>query len=275
MNISPTLLRSAIVAALGGLLFGFDTAVISGTTGALERVFQLSKAALGFTVASALIGTIIGAIAAGRPADRFGRRAVLLVIAVLYFVSAIGSALAWDWYSFLFFRFLGGLGVGAASVVSPLYIAEISPAPVRGRLVALTQFNIVFGILVAFFSNYLVARWLPDAEAWRWMLGVEAVPAAAFFFLLFAIPESPRWLILRAGSMKRAPFSPGSAPIAGVSIRRWRKSAPRPSWSAAEWTSHFSPANTCARSCSPSPSRLSTSSPGSTRSCTTRRISSA
>jgi sugar porter (SP) family MFS transporter len=205
MNISPVLLRSAIVAALGGLLFGFDTAVISGATGALESVFQLSKAALGFTVASALIGTIIGALAAGKPADRYGRRAVLFLIAVLYFISALGSGLAWDWYSFLFFRFIGGIGVGAASVVSPLYIAEISPAPVRGRLVALAQFNIVLGILLAFFSNYLIARWMPGAEnAWRWMLGIEAAPAALFFLLLFGIPESPRWLALHGRTEEAA-----------------------------------------------------------------------
>lgn len=191
------LLRSSIVAALGGLLFGFDTAVISGTTDALRKVFELTSQQLGFTVASALIGTILGAIAVGRPADRFGRRETLIVMAVFYFVSAVGSAFPWDWHSFLAFRFLGGLAVGGASVVSPLYIAEISPARLRGRLVAVQQFNIVLGILLAFFSNYLLAGMDLGDVTWRWMFGVEAFPAAVFFFLLFGIPQSPRWLVAK------------------------------------------------------------------------------
>jgi MFS family permease len=195
MSRKPYLLGSTVIAALGGLLFGFDTAVISGTTHWLEDVYGLSSFWLGFTVAAALIGTITGSIVSGRPDDRLGRSTVLVVIAVLYFVSAIGSALAWDWWSFLFFRFIGGIGVGGASVVSPMYIAEISPARLRGRLVAITQFNIVFGILLAFFSNYLIA-WLDlGATEWRWMFGVEAFPAAAFFLLLFLTPHSPRWLV--------------------------------------------------------------------------------
>jgi len=189
------LIGCTLIAALGGLLFGFDTAVISGAEGWLERVYGLDKFWLGFTVASALIGTIVGSIVAGRPADAFGRRAALILIAVLYFISAVGSALAWDWYSFLLFRFLGGLGVGGASVVSPMYIAEISPAIYRGRLVAITQLNIVFGILLAFFSNFLVAQFDLGQAEWRWMLGVEAFPAALFFFLLFLTPRSPRWLV--------------------------------------------------------------------------------
>jgi sugar porter (SP) family MFS transporter len=188
-------LLSTIVAALGGLLFGFDTAVISGTTHWLKEVYNLSSFWLGFTVASALIGTIIGAIFVGKPADKYGRRSMLFVLAVLYFISALGSALAWDWSSFLIFRFIGGLGVGGASVVSPMYIAEISPAKYRGRLVAITQFNIVLGILLAFFSNYLIAGLNLGAIEWRCMFGVEALPAALFFFLLFFIPLSPRWLI--------------------------------------------------------------------------------
>ena len=132
---------------------------------------------------------------AGRPADRWGRRNVLVIIAVLYFISAVGSALAWSWISFLVFRFLGGIGVGGASVVSPMYIAEISPARFRGRLVAVTQFNIVLGILLAFFSNFVSARQELGMAEWRWMFGVEAVPAAVFFLLLFVTPRSPRWLI--------------------------------------------------------------------------------
>ncbi|UCF38622.1 MAG: sugar porter family MFS transporter [Acidobacteriota bacterium] len=189
------LLGATLIAALGGLLFGFDTAVVSGANDHLRESYQLSPFWLGFTVASALIGTIFGAILAGRPADIWGRRTVLFWIAVFYFVSAVGSALAWDWYSFLAFRFLGGLGVGGASVVSPMYIAEISPARYRGRLVAITQFNIVLGILLAFFSNYTIAGMNLGFVEWRWMFGVEAVPALAFFLLLFLNPNSPRWLV--------------------------------------------------------------------------------
>ncbi len=188
---------SAIVAALGGLLFGFDTAVISGTTEWLEKSFDLNPFWLGFTVASALIGTIIGAIIIGKPADKYGRRNVLFGVALLYLISALGSAFAWDWYSFLFFRFIGGLAVGAASVVSPLYIAEISPAKYRGRLVAITQFNIVLGMLLAFFSNYIITTINLGELEWRWMFGVEAIPALLFFLLLFRNPYSPRWLVAK------------------------------------------------------------------------------
>jgi len=194
-RLSPALIVGTVVAALGGLLFGFDTAVISGTTEALKSVYDLGSFALGFTVASALIGTIVGSLAVGRPADRLGRRGVLFAIGALYLVSAVGSALAWGWGSFLFFRFIGGLGVGGASVVSPMYIAEISPARYRGRLVAITQLNIVLGILLAFFSNYVVAGFDLGAIEWRWMFGVEAFPAAAFCLLLLLTPRSPRWLV--------------------------------------------------------------------------------
>ncbi len=188
---------STIVAALGGLLFGFDTAVISGTVGALERVYALDDFWLGFTVAIALIGTIVGAFSAGKPADAFGRRRVLIVLAVLYFVSAIGSAVAQTWIPFLIYRFVGGLAVGASSVVAPMYIAEISPAPLRGRLVMANQLNVVLGILLAFLSNYLVAQSFDPVVAWRWMFGVEAFPAAVFFAFLFFIPSSPRWLVAK------------------------------------------------------------------------------
>ncbi|HDP35748.1 MAG TPA: MFS transporter [Candidatus Hydrogenedentes bacterium] len=201
------LMGSALVAALGGLLFGFDTAVISGAEQRLQELFQPMSGMgggarafwHGFLVAGALIGTIVGAVAVGKPADIFGRRATMFGLAALYFVSAVGSAFAWDWYSFVIFRFIGGLGVGGASVVSPMYIAEISPAPVRGRLVALAQFNIVLGILIAFLSNYIIGLLqLGDVE-WRWMFGVEAFPAAVYFLLLFMTPRSPRWLL----AMKR------------------------------------------------------------------------
>jgi len=188
------LLLASIVAALGGLLFGFDTAVISGAEQSIKDVFQLDGFWHGFTNSIALIGTILGALFCGRPSDKYGRRNVLIVLAVFYAISAIGSGLANSWHSFLFYRFLGGLGVGASSVIGPMYISEISPARLRGRLVALFQFNIVFGILVAFFSNYMINKYV-EVDAWRWMLGVETLPAAAFFAMLFLIPESPRWLV--------------------------------------------------------------------------------
>lgn len=201
---NPTLLRCSIIAALGGLLFGFDTAVISGTTDHLKRVFDLEGIGLGFTVASALIGTILGALFASQPADRIGRRSTLVWIAILYFVSAVGSAAAWDWYSFLAFRWLGGLGVGASSVVAPMYIAEISPPRFRGRLVAITQLNIVLGILVAYMSNYAVALMDFGAVEWRVMFGIESLPAAVFLALMFLTPRSPRWLVAQGRSAEAA-----------------------------------------------------------------------
>ena len=188
-------LACALVAGLGGLLFGFDTAVISGANADLQRVFSLSNFWLGFTVSSALVGTVIGALTAGEPADRYGRRPMLFVLAFFFLVSALGSALAWDWWSFVFFRLLGGVGVGGASVISPLYVSELSPAKYRGRMVATFQFNIVLGILVAQLSNYVIAAMDLGAMDWRWMFGVEAVPAVAFLGFLVAVPESPRWLV--------------------------------------------------------------------------------
>ena len=194
---ASTLLLSAIVAALGSLLFGFDTAVISGTTGALRQVFGLNDNLLGFTVSSALIGTMFGALTAGRPADWWGRRPVLTVLAVLFLISAAGCASAWNWYALLGFRFLGGVAVGAASVVCPMYITEIAPAKKRGLLVCVSQLNIVLGILVAYLSNYLVVRFLgtENPVAWRWMFGVMALPSLAFLVTALVIPESPRWLV--------------------------------------------------------------------------------
>ncbi len=186
---------SSLVAALGGLLFGFDTAVISGTTESLQRVFVLNDFWLGFAVASALIGTIVGAFTVQKPADAIGRKRTLITMAVLYFVSALGTALAQNLTQFALFRFIGGLAIGGASVVSPMYIAEIAPARLRGRLVELNQLNIVIGILLAFASNYVTARVVGADIAWRWMLGVMAAPSALFFACLFFIPESPRWLV--------------------------------------------------------------------------------
>jgi sugar porter (SP) family MFS transporter len=193
--LNSTLLKSTVVAALGGLLFGFDTVVISGTNKALQATYHLSPGFLGLTVASALWGTILGAMLAGIPGDRWGRRDSLRGLAVLYFLSAVGCAFAWNWYALLFFRFLGGLGIGGSSVLGPMYIAEVAPAKWRGRLVGFFQFNIVLGILVAYLSNYGIGRMGLGGDEWRWKLGVAAVPSALFFVTLFFIPRSPRWLV--------------------------------------------------------------------------------
>jgi MFS transporter, SP family, xylose:H+ symportor len=187
-------LRSAIVAALGGLLFGFDTAVISGTTQDLERVYQISGFTLGFTVATALIGTVVGALIAGPPVDRYGRKKVLFAIGILYLLGALGTGLVSNLVLFQIFRFLGGVGVGVASVVAPIYTAEIAPPRYRGRLVGLVQFNIVLGILLAYLSNAIIEATLPEDIAWRWMFLVMAFPAIVFFLLVFTVPETPRWL---------------------------------------------------------------------------------
>lgn len=185
----------AIIIALGGFLFGLDTAVISGAEQTIQQLWELDVFEHGLTVSIALIGTVVGAMLGGIPTDRLGRKKTLLWIAVLFLVSAIGSALAIDWYSFLLFRFIGGLAVGCSSVTAPMYISELSPASHRGRLVAMFQFNVVLGILVAFVSNYLLQS-LGD-NAWRWMLGIIAFPAAVFLVLILFIPESPRWLIVK------------------------------------------------------------------------------
>jgi len=195
--------HGAVVAALGGLLFGFDTAVISGTMEALKATFQLDSFWLGFTVAAALIGTIIGSLAIVKPADILGRKGVLFILAALYFVSAVGCAIAPSWTVLLLARFIGGLAIGGASVAAPMYIAETSPPNWRGRLVALSQLNIVIGILLSYISNYIVAQYFPIDVAWRWMLGIVAVPSAMFFLLIFQIMESPRWLV-RAGRLAEA-----------------------------------------------------------------------
>ena len=195
MTLNTYLVKSTVVAALGGLLFGFDTAVISGTTGALTSAYHLSPAFLGVTVASALWGTILGAMLAGFPGERFGRRDTLRGMAILYFISALGCAAAWNWSALVAFRFIGGLGIGGSSVLGPMYIAEIAPARLRGRLVGFFQFNVVFGILLAYFSNYVIGVRHFGATEWRWELGVSAIPAALFFVMLFTIPRSPRWLV--------------------------------------------------------------------------------
>jgi sugar porter (SP) family MFS transporter len=192
--LNSSLLKSTVVAALGGLLFGFDTVVISGTTQALIQLYHLSPIGLGATVLSAILGTIVGSLLAGIPGDKYGRRDSLRIMAILYVVSALGSALAWNWPVLLIFRFVGGLGIGGSSVLGPMYIAEIAPAKWRGRLVGFFQFNVVFGILLAYFSNYVIGTRGFAGEEWRWKLGISAVPAIFFLLMLFGIPRSPRWL---------------------------------------------------------------------------------
>jgi MFS transporter, SP family, arabinose:H+ symporter len=188
------LAKSSIVAALGGLLFGFDTVVISGVTGSLRTQYSLNATEVGWTVAAAILGTILGAAFGGIPGDHYGRRASLRLTAILYLVAALGCAFAFGWWSFVAVRLIGGLGIGASSVLGPMYIAEIAPAKMRGRLVGFFQFNIVFGILMAYLSNYLIGTFGLGNDEWRWKVGIAAIPAVLFLALLFAIPESPRWL---------------------------------------------------------------------------------
>lgn len=197
-KLNALIIKCAIVASLGALLFGFDTAVISGTTKALREVFALNETLLGFTVAIAIVGTAVGAMFASGPSDRYGARECLKVTGLLFFISSIGCGLAWGWYSFMAFRFVGGLAIGASSVLGPIYIAEVSPAQWRGRLVALFQFTIVLGILVAYISNYCVGLFNFGPLEWRVKLAVGALPAILFFAMLYGgIPRSPRWLVKR------------------------------------------------------------------------------
>lgn len=189
------LVKSTMVAALGGLLFGFDTAVIAGATADLTSVYHLSPGSLGLTVSIALWGTVAGAISAGVPGDRYGRRDSLRGLAALYLISALGCGFAWSWASLVSFRFIEGLAIGGSSVLGPMYIAEIAPAKWRGRLVGFFQLNVVFGIMLAYFSNYLIGLAHFGLIEWRWMMGVSAIPAALFFGMLFGIPRSPRWLV--------------------------------------------------------------------------------
>jgi MFS transporter, SP family, xylose:H+ symportor len=186
--------RIALIAALGGFLFGFETAVISGAEKTIQQLWQLNSFWQGFTVASSLIGTVLGSIIAGAPAKKFGRKKVLLAIAVMYFFSSLGCSISSLWILFISFRFIGGIAVGASSVVGPMYISEIAPAHLRGRLAGSFQLNIVMGIFVALLTNFLFKD--IGENSWRWMLGIMVVPAALFWALLRFIPESPRWLIL-------------------------------------------------------------------------------
>jgi len=192
---NANLAKATAVGALGGLLFGFDTAVISGTTHALTIAYGLSPQALGITVAMALLGTIVGAMSAGIPGQRWGGRETLRVLAAFYVISALGCAFAWNWQALLAARFIGGLGIGGSSVLGPVYIAELAPAKTRGRLVGTFQINIVIGILLAYLSNYAIGRFGLGAAEWRWQLGIAAFPAVLFLVLLFGIPPSSRWLV--------------------------------------------------------------------------------
>jgi SP family arabinose:H+ symporter-like MFS transporter len=195
LRLNSTLLKATAVGALGGLLFGFDTAVIAGTTHSLTLTYQLTPKQLGLTVAMALIGTIIGAMSAGIPGQRWGGRETLRVLAVFYVLSALGCAFAANWPMLLVARFLGGLGIGGSSVLGPVYIAELAPARLRGRLVGSFQINIVIGILLAYLSNYLIGGMGLGANEWRWQFGVATVPAILFLVMLFGIPPSSRWLV--------------------------------------------------------------------------------
>jgi sugar porter (SP) family MFS transporter len=198
MSINSHVVKSTVVGALGGLLFGFDTAVISGTTSALTRTYHLTPGFLGVTVSSALVGTVIGAMVAGIPGQKFGRRDSLRVMAIFYVLSAIGCALAWNWPALIVFRFIGGLGIGGSSVLGPMYIAEISPPAWRGRLVGFFQVNIVVGILLAYISNAFIGSRHLGVNDWRWMFGASGVPAVLFLIMLFVIPRSPRWLVTQS-----------------------------------------------------------------------------
>jgi sugar porter (SP) family MFS transporter len=197
--------RIAFIAALGGFLFGFETVVISGAEQTLEHLWNLSTLSQGLTVASSLFGTILGSLLAGFPAQKYGRKKSLQVIAIFFIVAALGCAFTSIWGFFIFFRIIGGLAVGASSVIAPMYISEISPAGLRGRLAGSFQVMIVTGIVVAFLTNYLFIH-LQLADPWRWMLGVMVVPAVLFSLLIFSIPESPRWLILEGDEQTALPI---------------------------------------------------------------------
>lgn len=192
----------ALVVSIGGFLFGFDTAVISGAEQSIQAYWNLTSIEHGFTISIALIGTIIGALFGSIPSDKIGRKKTLIIIGVIYLIASLGTAFSTNWYLFLFFRLLGGFGVGTSSVTAPVYISEISPADKRGRLVAMFQFNVVLGIVISYFSNYLIGQ-IGDST-WRLMLGVQAIPSLLFVILLRFIPESPRWLITKKNKIDEA-----------------------------------------------------------------------
>jgi sugar porter (SP) family MFS transporter len=195
MRLNSKLLRATFSGALAGLLFGFDTVVISGAIDALVHLYRLSPQEKGFTVAIGLVGTVIGALGAGHVGQRLGSRETLRITALLYIASAVGGGLSWSWVAFMTFRFIGGLGIGASSVLGPVYIAELAPAKIRGRLVAAFQLNVVFGVMVAYISNYAIRTMHLGAAEWRFQVGIAVVPATVFLALLFGIPRSPRWSV--------------------------------------------------------------------------------
>lgn len=201
--VKQRIFRISLIASLAGFLFGFDTVVISGADKQLQSLWDTTPIFHGtFIMSMALWGTVIGAIFGGYPTDFFGRKNTLIAIGVLYLISALGSGLAWDPYSFSFFRFIGGLGVGASTIAAPTYVSEIAPANKRGQLVALYQFNIVFGILIAFISNFLFSDF--GASSWRWMLGIEVLPALIYLFGILLVPKSSRWILMKYKNLEQA-----------------------------------------------------------------------
>ena len=198
------LFQWSIVAALAGFIFGFDTVVISGANLPIKELWHTSPLFHGFFIMSmALWGTLFGSIFGGIPTEKYGRKKVLFWIGILFAISAFGSALAQDPYTFSFFRFIGGIGIGVSSVVAPTYISEISTPATRGKLGAMYQFNIVFGILIAFLSNYFL-QGVGGANDWRWMLGVLAIPAIIYTVMVMGVPESPRWLVTKKNDLAKA-----------------------------------------------------------------------
>jgi len=240
LKMNRYLFKGTAVGALGGLLFGFDTAVIAGATHQLTQVYSLTPTELGITVAIALVGTVIGAMSAGSIGQKFGGRDTLRVMAVLYVISALGSGFAWSWPVLLVARFIGGLGIGGSSVLGPVYIAELAPAKWRGRLVGMFQVNIVVGILLAYFSNFVIAQLHLGATEWRWQLGIAALPAILFLIMLFGIPRSSRWLVTQdrvdeARQVLEMMGSPNSEEelkeiVDSIHLERAHKSEPLFSW---------------------------------------------
>lgn len=218
------ILLVSFVAALGGLLFGFDTAIISGTIPYIQKFFRMDEYVLGWSVSSILVGCAIGAILAGKVADKYGRRTSLIICAILFAVSGLGAGLSGHLPVFIAFRLIGGLGVGAAAMVAPMYIAELAPARLRGRLVACYQLAIVFGILIAYMVNYVLNDW--GVNNWRWMFASQAIPSVVFLLLLFLVPETPRWLVMKGREDKgRALLEKiAEAPVAAAEIIQIRKS---------------------------------------------------